>query len=389
MGIFKKTFKKIKLFFNIGNFESNYNYTAEHEIVNSIADRIATQASKLQPQVIRKDAKGTQIKNDKLSRLLTLRPCAECNTVDFLYKIVYDAVSSGDGFAVVFYNSDFTEIIDIKPINCNHSTIFEDENSGNLFFRFIWSYDRKEYTIPYQFVIHLKERYNRKRFLGSNPYNEIDTSIDLLNTTYTGIKNIVKNTASLRGYLKYSNFSDDEDLKEKAREFQEAYMKADNEGGIAALDSSYDFKELSNQQKQIPITQVNHFRENIYRYFGMSEKIISGNYSEADWGAFYESKVEPLAIKLSLEFTFKIFTERERGFGNKIVFTANRLQYATTQTKITAANDMFDRGVITLNEYREIMDMPTISDGDVRMISLNYVKVDEQSQYQLNNKNQE
>ena len=92
--------------------------------------------------------------------------------------------------------------------------------------------------------------------------------------------------------------------------------------------------------------------------------------------------VEPIAIQLSLEFTFKLFSERERGCGNKIVFTSNRLQYATLQTRATIGKDLFDRGIITINEYRDLMYMPQIDDGDIRMISLNYVKVDDQSLYQ-------
>ena len=76
-------------------------------------------------------------------------------------------------------------------------------------------------------------------------------------------------------------------------------------------------------------------------------------------------------------------SERERGFGNKIIFTANRLQYATLQTRVNLGSQLFDRGIITINEYRELMYYEPIEDGDVRMVSLNYDKADEQSIYQI------
>ncbi len=44
---------------------------------------------------------------------------------------------------------------------------------------------------------------------------------------------------------------------------------------------------------------------------------------------------------------------------------------------------MFDRGAITINEYRELLYYEPIEDGDVRMVSLNYVKAGDQSQYQV------
>lgn len=164
MGIFQKLFKhSAKAFLNFSHSESGNNYNSRSEIINSIADRIATQVSKLQPQVIRNSANGTVIKNDSLARLLSTRPCKELNTTDWLYKIAYQSVISGDGFAIICYNDDFSEIEAIRPVICTNYRIFEDE--GILFFRFIWSYDSKEYTVPYDCVIHLKDRPGKKRFL--------------------------------------------------------------------------------------------------------------------------------------------------------------------------------------------------------------------------------
>lgn len=357
----------------------------ENEIVGAIANAVASNVAKLTPQVIRKTATGTTIKNDKLSRLLEIRPNAENSTYDFLYKMASDLIYTSNAFAVVFFNDDCSEITSIQPITVTSHRIFEVD--GVLYFKFIWEYDKKSYTVPYQFVIHIKGRYNRKRFLGTPPDAELQNSTELLNVTYSGIKNVIRNSASLRGYLKYNNFIDEKELRQKVSEFQSAYMSSDNEGGIAGLDNTLDFHEITQKPPTIPITQVNFFRENIYRYYGVNEKILNSTYTEAEWNSFYEGVIEPIAIQLSLEFTYKLFTEGERSFGNKIVFTTNRLQYATLQTRNAVAKDLFDRGIITINEYREFMYLPQTEDGDVRMISLNYVKVDEQTEYQIGKAN--
>lgn len=353
----------------------------DNEIVGAIANAIAVNVGKLSPQVIRKDAKGVTIKNDYLSKLLNIRPCPEASTYDFLYRVGSDLVNASNFFAIIFYNADFTRIERVQPVTVRDHRIFEDE-SGVIYFNFVWDYDRKEYTVPYQFVIHIKSRYNKKRFLGTPPDAQLKSSTDLLEITYNGIKSVINNSASLRGYLKYNNFIDDDELKEKVKEFQEAYMSAENEGGLAGLDNSMDFKEITQQPRPIPTAQVAFFRDNIYRYYGVNEKILTSTFTEAEWNSFYEAVIEPIAIQLSLEFTFKIFTDRERGCGNKIIFTANRLQYATLQTRSSIGKDLFDRGIITINEYRELMYLPQIDDGDVRMISLNYVKTDDQTLYQ-------
>lgn len=382
MNILQRIFRRSRgAWLNLSRSESGGRYNTDEELVSAIADRIATQVSKLTPQVIRKSSNGIVIKNDRLAKMLALRPCPECNTADMLYKIAYNAVTTGDGLLIIFYNQDFTEIEELRPITCNRYEIIETDNV--LLFRFTWAYDGKQYTVPYQCVIHLKERPSKRRFLGDNAYDNIRSSVDMLNTTYDGIKNIVKNSAQLRGYLKFNNFIDDDELKHKIEEFQAAYMKAENEGGLAGIGSEWEFKELTQQPKSIPTSQLNFFKGNIRDYFGVSENIIRGEYSESEWNAFYESKIEPIAMKLSMEFTFKVFSEREREFGNRIKFVADRLQYASASSRMTIASGLFDRGAITLNRLLEIMDEPTIGeDGEIRMVSLNYVKVSDQSLYQ-------
>lgn len=389
MNFLKRFFSGLRRSIHIVFNRSEYAPTGslrDNEIVGAIENAIAVNVGKLSPQVIRKDAKGVTIKNDYLSKLLNIRPCPEASTYDFLYRVGSDLVNSSNFFAIIFYNDDFTRIERVQPVTVRNHRIFEDEN-GVIYFNFVWDFDGKEYTVPYQFVIHIKSRYNRKRFLGTPPDGQLKSSTDLLEITYNGIKSAINNSASLRGYLKYNNFIDEKELKEKVREFQEAYMSAENNGGVAGLDNSMDFKEITQHPQPIPTAQVAFFRDNIYRYYGVNEKILTSTFTEAEWNSFYEAVIEPIAIQLSLEFTFKIFTDRERGCGNKIVFTTNRLQYATLQTRSTIGKDLFDRGIITINEYRELMYLPQIDDGDVRMISLNYVKTDDQSLYQTGKEN--
>lgn len=353
----------------------------ESDVIGSIANCIASNLGKLTPQVIRRDAAGLTIKDDYLAKLLSLRWSPEITPFDGLYKMASDLVYKSNAFAVVFYNADFTRVQSIVPVTVKSFRIWEEDN--NIFFRFVWDYNGEEYTLPYQSVIHLKARYDRKRFIGTSPESQLKTTLELLDTTGESLRNAVNNSANLKGYLKYNNFADEDELKQKVRDFQEAYMSAANDGGIAGLDNSMEFHEITQHTNAIPVTQSAFLRENLYRYYNVNEKILNSTYNESEWNAFYEAVIEPIALQLSLEFTYKLLSERERGFGNKIIFTANRLQYATLQTRVNLGSQLFDRGIITINEYRELMYYEPIEDGDVRMVSLNYVKADEQSIYQI------
>ena len=354
----------------------------DNDIVGAIADALAKNVGKLQPQVVRKDEKGMTIKNDYLARILTLRPCPEMSTYDFLYRIAADLVYTSNSFSVIFYNEDFTRVQSIQPITTKRFRIFEDDKH-HILFRFRWDYDGETYTVPYQNVIHIKARYNKKRFLGTSPDIELKRSLDLVETSGEIVKNIVNRSNSLAGYLKYNNLADNEELKQIAKDFQDAYMGAENAGGIAAIDSTVEFKEIVQRTPNVPVNQITFLRDNVYRYYGVNEKVLTSTLSDQEWISFYENVIEPIAIQLSYEFTFKLLTPREIGYGNKIEFTANLLQYATLQTRDTIGGNMFDRGAMTINEYRALMYYGPVDDGDVRMVSLNYVKAGDQSLYQV------
>src|SRR5690606_2366641 len=67
--------------------------------------------------------------------------------------------------------------------------------------------------------------------------------------------------------------------------------------------------------------------------------------------------------QMSLAFTNALFTPREIGHGNEIIFEANRLQYASARTKL-ALVAMVDRGAMTPNEWRAVMNLAPIDGGD-------------------------
>lgn len=364
-----------------GDYQANGNL-ADSDIVGAIANAIASNVGKLQPQIVRRTDDGLSVRNDYLSRILSLRWSPETDAYSALYRIASDLVYHSNAYAVIFYTPDFMRVQSIVPVTVSNVQIWEDEN-GVLLFRFRWEYDGKFYTLPYMNVIHIRSRFDRKRFMGTAPDSQLKNTLELIDTTGEALRSAVRNSANLKGYLKYNNFIDDDELKKKVKEFQDAYMSAANDGGIAGLDNSMEFHDINQKTPNIPVIQSQYLRDNVYRYYGVNEKILTSTFTEAEWNSFYENVIEPISIQLSLEFTYKLLTERERGFGNKIIFTANRLQYATLQTRMTIGGGLYDRGIITINEFRELMYYEPIEGGDVRMISLNYVKTGDQSLYQV------
>ena len=104
-------------------------------------------------------------------------------------------------------------------------------------------------------------------------------------------------------------------------------------------------------------------KENVCDYFGVSEKVIRNEATGDELDAFFNGSIEPFAIKLSDAMTKMVFTERERNGGNMITFTANRLQYMNIASKISMAQQLGDRGVLMIDEIRELFNYGPLPDG--------------------------
>jgi len=328
------------------------------DVVRAAVDAIARNAAKLRAKHIRRVNGQVIPVGGHIERLLTIRPNPNMNAYDFLYRLVTTLMIDNNAWAYPQWNGTTLEAI--WPINCVMAEFLEDD-SKTIYVKFYFA-DGGQVVLPYSDVIHLRRHYYSNDLLGES--NEpINSTLSVIHTLNESLPQAVKTSASLRGILKFQGLLKEDDIKKNRDRFIQEYMTLQNSGGIAALDGKADYQELKNQPVLINAAHMKELRDEVFRYFGVSEAIVKGDYTEEQWNAFYESTIEPLAIQMSLEFTSKLFTERELGFGNEIVFEANRLQYASIKTKLDL-REMVDRGALTPNEWREAMNLAPIEGGD-------------------------
>lgn len=350
----------------------------EADAVRAAVDAIARNAAKLRAKHVRRTQGEVVVVEDRIERLLSQRPNQKMSAYDFLYKLTTTLMIDNNAFAYPVW--DGVNLIAVWPINPVFAEFVEDQSKA-IFLRFYFS-DGGNVVLPYDQVIHLRRHFYNNDALGE-PNTPINAALKAVHTTNEGLAQAIKTSASLRGILKYQGLLQEKDIKMNRDRFVTEYMTMQNSGGVAALDGKAEYIELKNQAVTVNAAQMKELRDSVFRYFGVSEAIIKGDYTEDQWDAFYESTLEPLAVQMSLEFTTKLFSERERGFGNEILFEANRLQYASTKTKIVMVEKMIPMGLLTINEAREIFNLAPVDGGDKRLVSLNYVDAEKQNLYQL------
>lgn len=349
--------------------------------VRTCIDTIAKHAAKLRPKHIRRQNGKVVETGSSLDTLLSVRPNEFMSTYDFIYKVISQLYSYNNAF-VYIQMDNAGNIIGFYPLN--YGDVELKEYQGILYCRFNFL-QAGRITIPYTDIIHLRRHFNREDFFGESNDKPLRSPLKILNTVKQALENAVKNCMKLRGYVKFNGNVRPEDQEEALNNFTNKFVNAvtGTGTGIASVDQKADYHELKADIQTADRGQMNHCRDDLYRYYGLYEKIITGNYTEEEWNAFYESVIEPLAIQMALEFTAKLFTEREKGHGNEVIFTTNRLQYASMKSKVTMVQALLPQGGLSINEVREIFGFAAVPDGDKRQVSLNFVNSAKQDKYQL------
>lgn len=354
--------------------------TYNSKVARQVIDRIATHCAKLVPKHIQGNITNN-IKGD-INFLLSNRPNPLMNTFDFIYRII--SLLYTDCNAFVYIAKDKTGFITgFYPVLATTYELLQGAD-GTMYLQFDFV-NGQTYTIPYLELIHLRLFYNRNDVFGMSN-RVLQTDLNTADTVAQGIDKAIKTTSNLKGILQYENsMLKEKDLKANKENFVKDFLNMDNEGGIAALDAKAKFEPVNLKPITLDNEQIKRVNYNIFEYFGVSEKIVDNSFSEEEWNAFYEGVIEARAIQMSYAFTNKIFKKQSIKEGHKIIFTANRLQYASLSTKTNLLKVVAPWAMIKVDEGREILDLPPIGgeEGNRILQSLNNIDSAIANKYQV------
>ena len=121
--------------------------------------------------------------------------------------------------------------------------------------------------------------------------------------------------------------------------------------------------------------------------WGVPLAILTGDFTKEQYEAFYQKTLEPLAITYSQAFTKKLFTDRERAFGNKIEFYPKELIFMTVTQTLEMINILSPTGALFENEKRVALGLRPLPELEgKRYMSLNWIDAEDAKQYQTGEK---
>ncbi len=356
------TVSKFKLITDNGSGFFSWDGKLYHsDIVRSAIRPKAQAVGKAIGKHIRKSAQGTLVNPDVYIRFLLEEPNPYMTGQQLQEKLVTQLELNNNAFAYISRDENGLPA-EIYPITATATQAILDDR-GRLYLRFTLR-NGSTVTFRYTDIIHLRKDFNEDDLFGSSPAEALTGLMEIVNTTDQGIVKAIRNSNVIRWLLQFKQTLRPEDIKKETDRFVRDYLSVESDSvGAAATDAKMDAQQVEPKDYVPNENQMDKTTQRIYSFFNTNEKIIQSSYSEDEWISYYENSVEPVILQMSGEYTRKIFSRRERGFGNKIVFETSNLTFASMQTKLNLVN-FVDRGIMTPNEVREVLNMSPIEGGD-------------------------
>lgn len=345
------------------------------DVVQQAISCLVTELIKANPYHIKKDGSDlVPVENSEIQRLLE-EPNERMTQTDFFEKVYWQLFLNYNAFIVPTYyrdnkgNKKYTGLYPIQPIDV---TFLQDpEGKLGIQFKFINGY---ETILAYSDVIHIKYRYSINEFMGGNEKGQPDNkallkTLELNHTLLQGVAKALKSSFSINGVIKYNTLMDDGKMEKNIKNMEKRL--ANNESGFLPLDIKGEYIPLQNKVQLVDATTLKFIDEKILRNFGVSLPILTGDYTKAQYEAFYQKSLEPILKRTGESFTMSMFSVREKGFGNKIMMYPHELIFMDTSQKIELFDLLVDSASCYKNEVRTAFGMRPLPElaGQIAMSS--------------------
>jgi HK97 family phage portal protein len=314
-------------------------------------------------------------------------------TSEFLEKTLWMLLMNYNAFIVPTYYTWVDEKTGAErryydglyPINPTQVDFIEDA-SGRLFVKF-WFWNGYTTTLAYNDIIHIRYNFSVNEYMGGNAMGQPDHSalletLQLNKDLLQGVAKAMKASYAVNGVIKYNTMLDEGKTMQALQELEQKLRAS--ESGFLPLDIKSEFTPLPKQVSLVDEPTLKFIDEKILRNFGVPLCILKGDYTKDQYNAFYQKTLEPLIIAISQAMSKKLFTSRERAFGNKVELYPKELIFMTVEQTLEMIKELSPTGGLFENEKRVALGLRPLPElAGKRYMSLNWIDANNASQYQI------
>lgn len=369
------------------------------DVVQQAMACIATEIKKLSPMHARENGSDAEPVEDSLQRVLN-KPNELMTTADFLEKITWLLFFNYNVFIYPTFtenkNQDgsstkiFTGLYPLQPTQVD----FLQDSLGNYYVK-MWFRNGTQYTLPYWRLIHWRYRFSVDELMGGNENGQPDNQglLDTLKLNHNVLQGISKAAVAsyaVNGVVKYNTLLDKDKQEKAINEFEQALKN--NASGILPMDLKGEYIPIQRNIKLIDKDTLDFIDQKILRNFGTPLPIIIGDYTKAQYEAFYQKSLEPLIVSLSQAITYcpAIFTPNQLAFGHRVKLYPKELIFMSVDETLKMVDLLSPTGTLYENEKRIAFGMKPLKElVGKRMQSLNWIDANMATAYQMKTNNKE
>ena len=362
------------------------------DVVRQAIKCIADEVKKLNPMHVRYVGSDPNPVKGNVQNVLD-NPNPLMTTAEFLEKITYLLMYNLNVFIIPTYYTwidketgaerrYYEALYPIQPIQVD----FIEDASNRLFVKFYFR-NGENTTIKYDDVIHWRTNYALSEYMGGDLMGQPDNAplletLNLNKQMLHGIAKAMNASYEVNGIVKYNTMLDDGKTEAALKELEGKLSRS--ESGFLPLDIKADFTPITRNTQIVDTDVVKFIDEKILRNFGVPLAILRGDFTKAQYNAFYQHTIEALIITLSQALTKKMFTQRERSFGNKIELYPKELIFMTVEQTLEMVKLLSNTGAMFENEKRTALGLRPLPELEgKRFMSLNWIDANNADLYQI------
>lgn len=263
---------------------------------------------------------------------------------------------------------------------------FIEDAAGRLYVAFRF-WNGEETTIAYSDVIHIKYNYSVNQYMGGNAAGQPDHTalLETLQLNYDllkGVAKAMKASYAVNGIVKYNTLMDDGKTERALKELERKLQNS--ESGFLPLDLKAEFIPFEHEVGLVDEDTLKFVDSKILRNWGVPLSILTGDFTKEQYEAFYQKTLEPIAISISQAFTKKLFTDREKAFGNRVEMYPKELIFLSMSQTLEMINILSPTGGLFENEKRVALGLRPLPELEgKRYMSLNWIDAENADQYQV------
>ena len=363
------------------NNDTALTVSAFYACVRNVSEDIA----KMPLKVYRKDSEFKyEESSHPLARLLQYQPNSEMTAMSFRETMTAQAMGWGNAYAEIERNV-YGEPVGLWPLRPDKVTMYRESTTKRPFYR-VTTEDGKFSDIWADDIFHLHG-------LGSDGvsgYNIVQYASQCIGGAIGMDKfaaSYFANGMHQSGHLKHPMHLSEPAQKALKKQLEDTYYGSDNAHKTLILEEGMEFTPYTINPEASQMVETRQFTvAEFCRWLRVPPHKVA-DLSNATFSNIEHQNIDYVQDGLlgwcerwEQALWWKLLTEKEKRGGYYFEHIVEGLLRGDIKTRYEAYAQMWDRGVISINEIRAKENMNPVAGGDKHFIPLNYTTLDNASQ---------